>query len=150
MMHVHVCTLHELVCVRKVVTHSLSTFLLVYEISGQKHFFGFVIRPVTVTSVSQVEEKPGSNSDVMERPFRFPQLGYSFVSHRCGERLRPNTEGCQSLEHTRWSGGRGYLRKGKVLGSFRFPDESTQTKCAPSHMLATTGMKEIEWQGRLL
>ena len=30
---------------------------------------------------------------------------------RCGERLRAKAEGC--LTHTRWSGGRGYLRRGK-------------------------------------
>ena len=32
---------------------------------------------------------------------------------RCGERLRAKTGGSESLGHTKWSGEREYLRKGK-------------------------------------
>ena len=32
---------------------------------------------------------------------------------RCGERLRVKAEGGKILAHTRWTGGRGYLRRGK-------------------------------------
>jgi hypothetical protein len=31
---------------------------------------------------------------------------------RCGERQRAKSGGCRNLAHTRWNGGRGYLRSG--------------------------------------
>jgi hypothetical protein len=35
---------------------------------------------------------------------------------RCYERLKDKTGGSKSLAHTRWSEGRGYLRRGKRIG----------------------------------
>ena len=39
---------------------------------------------------------------------------------RCSERLRTKAGGGESLAHTRWSGGRGYLRREKWIGGERF------------------------------
>jgi hypothetical protein len=39
---------------------------------------------------------------------------------RCGERLRARAGGGESLQHTRWTGGRGYLRTGKCIEGERF------------------------------
>ncbi len=39
----------------------------------------------------------------------------------CGERLRANAGGCESLAHTKVErGGKGYRRKGKSIGGERF------------------------------
>ena len=45
---------------------------------------------------------------------------------RCYERLNAKTGGSKRLTHSRWSGGRGYLRRGKMVGYERF--ESVRTE----------------------
>jgi hypothetical protein len=39
---------------------------------------------------------------------------------RCSERLRGKSGGGETLGHTRWSGGMGYLRRGKWIRDERF------------------------------
>ncbi len=45
------------------------------------------------------------------------------------ERLKAKTGGSKSLSHTRWSGGRGYLRRGKRTGGDRFESELCVCMC---------------------
>ena len=48
---------------------------------------------------------------------------------RCGEWQRDTTGGRRSLTHTRWNGGRGYLRRGKWIGDKRFVSGTGQCTC---------------------
>ena len=42
----------------------------------------------------------------------------------CYERLKAQSGGSKILSHTRWTGGRGYLRRGKRIGDERSLDLS--------------------------
>ena len=46
--------------------------------------------------------------------------GEDVKRRRCCERQRAKAGGWRSLAHSRWSGGRGYLRRGKWRGCERF------------------------------
>jgi hypothetical protein len=48
---------------------------------------------------------------------------------RCYERLRAKAGGGESLEHTRWSGEMGYLRKGKWIRDEKFVSGRGECVC---------------------
>ena len=46
------------------------------------------------------------------------------------ESLKSKSGGSKSLTHTRWIGGRGYLRRGKKIGYGRFERVSGVSVCS--------------------
>ena len=47
-------------------------------------------------------------------------LANLFIITECSKRLRVEAEGDENLTHSRWSGGMGYLRRGKWIRDEKF------------------------------
>ncbi len=69
--------------------------------------------------------------------------------YRCYERLKPKTGGSKSIVYTRWSGGRGDLRRGKWIGFERFVSGRGEFVCVkPEDVISMSKTDKSRGKGR--